>query len=102
VTRQGSKAFEVICAIKVQTIFRGFSARRRFYINIRSHYQLGKGGISNHRTKFYENELNMYTNKMDKDFDDRKKESDSLLRYDRSDWIVNKMMMMIQSSLMLS
>lgn len=32
---------------------------------------------------------------MDKDFDDRKKESDSLLRYDRSGWIVNKMMMMI-------
>ena len=79
ITRQGSKSFQKICITKIQKIFRGFAARKRFYFFIRSYYKKGEGGSSNHKTKFYEKELKIYMMKLDADFQERKIESDSVI-----------------------
>ena len=81
ITRFGSKAFEIICAVKVQCLYRGYVARKEYYFNIRSYYQNGHGGTSCHKTKFYEKELSAYMNKIDDDSHERKRESDSIIRY---------------------
>ena len=80
ITRQGSKAFEIICCTKIQKIFRGYVARKLYYYNIKLYYQKGQGGTSFHKTKFYEKELHVYMRRIDEDFQDRKMESDSVLR----------------------
>jgi hypothetical protein len=80
ITRQGSKAFEVICCVKVQRMFRGYTARKKYYLNVRAYYQKGNGGTSQHKTKFYEKELSMYMSRIDEDLQERKRESDDIMR----------------------
>jgi hypothetical protein len=80
ITRQGSKAFEVICCMKIQRLFRGYIARKEYYLNVRAYYQKGKGGTSQHKTKFYEKELSMYMSRIDEDLQERKEKSDNLMR----------------------
>ena len=79
ITRQGSKSFQIICSTNIQKIFRGYLARKKFYSNIRSYYKKGEGGTSHHKTKFYEKELQMYLMKIEKDIQESKEESDSVI-----------------------
>ena len=61
-------------------MMRGYMARKEYYVNVRAYYQNGKGGTSQHKTKFYEKELSMYLSRIDEDSQERKKESDIVLR----------------------
>ena len=81
ITRYGSRAFEVICSIKIQKYYRGYSARKKYYLKLKYYYKKGEGGTSLHKTKFYEKELSTYLSKLEEDFQDRKMESDSILRW---------------------
>ena len=81
ITRYGSRAFEVICAIKIQKNYRGYSARKKYYLRLKYYYKKGEGGTSLHKTKFFEKELSSYLSRLEDDFQDRKMESDSILRW---------------------
>ena len=74
----GSKAFKLVCVNKIQCLYRGYRARKRYYVGLKSFYRLGKG--DNRRRKiFYEKELSTYANSIVRQIDDRKSEIDSML-----------------------
>lgn len=80
-THKGSKAFQVICAVKIQSLYRGFRCRRQYRSSLRSFYR-NNGAIQNpQRRKFYEQELSSCATEIQKHFDKRTSEVDSFMRY---------------------
>ena len=64
ITSSGSKAFESVCTIKIQALWRGFKARSIFYIDKKLYYNNGHGE-SCLREKFYFNELQGLVNNVE-------------------------------------
>ena len=81
ITRLGSKAYEAVCSLKIQRIFRGHLARKEYYNIIKIYYDSGRGGKSRQRTRFYEKQLSTFLGRIDDDFQRNKIESDSFLRF---------------------
>lgn len=81
ITRLGSKAYEAVCSLKIQRIFRGYLARKEYHSIIKIYYDSGRGGKSQQRTRFYEKQLSTYLSRIDDDFQRNKIESDSFLRF---------------------
>lgn len=81
ITRLGSKAYEVVCSLKIQRMFRGYMARKEYHDNIKFYYDSGRGGKSRQKTRFYEKQLSSYLRHIDDDFQRSKVESDSMIRY---------------------
>ena len=81
-TRLGSKAFEIVCIIKIQAFYRGYNVRKHYQIRLRSYYQKRKGNISL-RKKFYQKEFSSYTDKLSSDVEDRGRELETMIRYVR-------------------
>ena len=46
ITRQGSKAYAIICVVKLQAHIRGYLARQMFHLKQKSFYQLNRFIIS--------------------------------------------------------
>lgn len=64
ITSSGSKAFESVCARKIQALWRGFNARIRFHMDKKLYYNSGQGE-SGLRAKFYFNELQGLVNNVE-------------------------------------
>jgi hypothetical protein len=75
-TSKGSSAFQIVCAIKLTAVFRGYLARKKFHDGLKKFYKSGKGE-SKLRRRFYENELAQCTNNMAKEINTR----DSIINY---------------------
>ena len=78
ITRQGSKAYAVLCVVKLQARIRGHLARSRFYLSRKTYYQSGQGD-RRLRERFYHREMASITDKISKDVDERKGELDCVL-----------------------
>ena len=70
ITHKGSKAFEVVCAIKLQALWRGYSQRKEYYDIRKAFYKDGRGN-SLQRAKFYEHEFSLLSDRMSRDIDMR-------------------------------
>jgi Ring finger domain/IQ calmodulin-binding motif len=81
ITRLGSKAYEVVCSLKIQRMFRGYMARKEYHEHIKFYYDSGRGGKSRQKTRFYEKQLSSYLRHIDDDFHRNKVESDFIIRY---------------------
>lgn len=82
-TRLGSIAFQKICAIHMQRVWRGYNIRRKFKTNLKVFYRTGKGDESR-RLKFYRDEFNTLSTKIQKNFDDRQDRVDLMLRLEHN------------------
>ena len=80
ITRQGSKAYGIICVVKLQARIRGFLSRQKYYSILKSFYRQGRGD-QKQREKFYQREMTSITDKISKDVDERKGELDCMIRY---------------------
>jgi hypothetical protein len=80
ITRSGSKAYGIICVVKLQARIRGFLSRRKYYTILKSFYRQGRGE-QKQREKFYQREMTSIADKMSKDVDERKGELDCMIRY---------------------
>ena len=82
ITQRGSKAFEIICASRLQAVWRGALARTRFRGRLRTLYSSSrhaKGHRSVQRRRFYERELSLYADRMSREVDVRSGIVDSVL-----------------------
>lgn len=84
-TNMGSKAFEVVCANKIQCLYRGYRVRKIFRSSLRAYYQQGRGEGAR-RKKFYQRELRDYTDRMGKDIARREIQVDSMIRSHMTAW----------------
>ncbi len=80
ITNKGSKAFKIVCARRLQSLYRGYMARKEFRIGLKSYYRQGKGD-NRQRKKFYEKELSTYADSVVNEVNVRKGEIDSILKY---------------------
>ena len=83
ITQRGSKAFEVVCAIRLQAFSRGLLARRTFRVGLRTFYQANKGKgthDSRQRKRFYERELSTHADRMAKEVEARGGVIDSVMK----------------------
>jgi len=79
-TNIGSKTYEVECAIVLQKYWRGYNVRLKFRSLQRQYYKRNpNNGLESTRKKFYEKELSIISQKMEKDLDNRKDEVDIML-----------------------
>lgn len=78
ITTKGSDLFQIVCTIKIQSLFRGYLSRKVYHSNLRKYYRQGKG-ITSQRKKFYEKELVSVANRITEDVEKRKSEVDSVL-----------------------
>lgn len=78
ITRKGSVAYSIVCATKIQALYRGYVIRRPFYYKKRAYYAEGKGSETA-RNQFYSKEMTTITNAMSKDIDRRDREIDHLV-----------------------
>jgi hypothetical protein len=87
ITHKGSRAFEIVCAIRLQALFRGYRCRKVYRSKLRTYYRSNKGSdegdsSGNQRRKlFYQQELSSYTNEMEKQINQRSTEVNSMMRY---------------------
>ena len=58
-TSVGSKAYEVVCCKQIQSMYRGYLARKVYRIELKGYYQKGAGTGSEARKKFFERELSI-------------------------------------------
>jgi hypothetical protein len=96
-TNIGSKSYEIVCSIIIQKYWRRYHVQSKYrslqryypsssifiitlicYLIIRQYYKTNNGQESI-RKKFYEKELSIYTQKLEKDIDNRKDEVDSMM-----------------------
>lgn len=80
ITRQGSKAYGIVCVVKIQARIRGFLSRRKYYTILKSFYRQGRGE-QKQREKFYQREMTSITDRISKDVDERKGELDCMIKY---------------------
>ena len=64
ITRQGSKAYAIICVVKLQAHIRGYLARQKFHLKQKSFYQAGFGVRTKLREKFYQKEMTKMNDKI--------------------------------------
>ena len=80
ITNEGSKAFELVCIVKLQCLFRGYQVRKQFRSQLRSYYQQNKGDCQQ-RKKFFENELTNFADRVSKDVEQRDEELENIIRF---------------------
>lgn len=83
ITQRGSKAFEIVCAIRLQAFSRGCLTRKTFRVGLRKFYQANKGKgthDSRQRKKFFERELSTHANRMSKEVEARGGVIDSVMK----------------------
>lgn len=78
-TSKGSKSFEVVCARKIQALWRGYKARKKFYMDKKQYYRMGKGHQML-RQKFYQREISLFTDAVLSDVNARSYKIDDILR----------------------
>lgn len=79
-TNIGSKSYEVVCAVVIQKYWRGYHVRSKYRSLQRQYYKKNpNNGQESIRKKFYEKELSILSQLMEKDIDNRKDEVDSML-----------------------
>lgn len=89
-THKGSKAYQIVCAIKLQALFRGHQCRKVFRSKLRQFYRRSSNnnnssinnnnGTSQRRKLFYEQELTTYASEMENDVNRRGLEVNSFMR----------------------
>lgn len=99
ITRKGSAAYSVICATKIQALFRGYVVRRPFYYEKRAYYAEGKG-CEAARNKFYSKEMTNITNAMNKDIERRGREIDHLVNSSDQTLLESKQLDMLFETMM--
>ena len=77
ITHAGSNSYQLVCILKIQTFYRGYVARKRYRSSLRTYYRQGYGN-NQQKSKFYKEELSIYTSKISKEVDNRSKEVDSM------------------------
>mmetsp|Transcript_12785 Transcript_12785/g.11598 ORF Transcript_12785/g.11598 Transcript_12785/m.11598 type:complete len:395 (-) Transcript_12785:45-1229(-) len=78
ITQKGSKAYEIVCCIKIQCVYRGFIARKKYYYLVKQFYHNGNGNVIQ-RKKFYVNELTNVTNELTKEIDERNNQINDII-----------------------
>ena len=79
-TRKGTQAFEGVCTVKIQALWRGFSARAKFRTGLRSFYrQRRTNGQRSQRTKFYQQELTSLADRLTQEVHTRGEQVDVVL-----------------------
>ena len=91
ITHIGSLAFQKVCALKLQRLFRGYTARKQFRTRLRAFYRAtapgGSTGIAidagqkQRRKQYYESEIISISNKLDQNLNKRSNQVDTMLRY---------------------
>jgi hypothetical protein len=81
-THVGSKAFEQLCAGRIQRVYRGYAARKVFRIELKSFYKLGAGAgqQSAARRRFFEKELSLLGNSLAKETEARARGLNNVVR----------------------
>ncbi len=79
-TNLGSQFYYDTCVIKIQCVYRGYIARKGYYVLLKCLYQSGHGKRTINRRKFYERELIHQTNRMSQQVDVARSEVDDLIR----------------------
>ena len=70
-TQVGSLAYAGVCALKIQSFYRGYNARKTFRVQLKGYYQRGAGAGSDARKKFFQKELSLIGDLMLKETDAR-------------------------------
>lgn len=78
-TQLGSKAYKVVCIKKIQSLWRGYCARKQFYQLRKQFYRKGEGN-TRLRQQFYQKEFTSYTNSMIHEIDHRDSKIDQMFR----------------------
>jgi len=77
ITHAGSNSYQLVCILKIQTLYRGYVTRKKYRSSLRTYYRQGHGNHQQ-KSKFYKEELSIYANKMSKEVENRSKEVDSM------------------------
>ena len=77
ITHAGSNSYQLVCILKIQTFYRGYVARKSYRSSLRTYYRQGRGD-NQQKSKFYKEELSIYTNKISKEVDNRGKEVETM------------------------
>ena len=88
ITHIGSKAFEKVCALKVQRLWRGYAIRRHFRVRLREYYhnlprQSGRvvdDAQLQRRKAYYETEFSSITDKLNQNLHSRSNQVNTMLR----------------------
>ena len=97
ITHIGSWAFQKVCALKLQRLYRGYCARKLFRTRLRAYYRATAGNNSiagggefsgatidesqrQRRKQYYESEITSISNKLDQNLNRRGHQVDSMLR----------------------
>jgi len=90
ITHIGSLAFQKVCALKLQRLFRGYTARKQFRTRLRAFYRAtAPGGTTGNnidagqkqrRKQYYESEITSISNKLDQNLNKRSNQVDNMLR----------------------
>lgn len=97
ITHIGSIAFQKVCALKIQCLYRGYTVRKYFKARLRQYYREltkaakaggGGGGAGSvdvaqqqRRKQYYESEFSSITNKLNANLDSRSSQVNTMLRY---------------------
>ena len=79
-THVGSHAFQKLCVVRVQRLYRGYCARKVYRIELKSFYKLGAGAGSAARRRFFEKELSLLGNRIAKETDARMRGLNSVVQ----------------------
>lgn len=79
-TRIGSRAFQQVCATKLQRIARGYIVRKGLKVQFKKFYKEGKGNSAK-RKEFFESEFKDVAGKMAINLDEHTERVDTMLRY---------------------
>eukprot|EP01032_Pedospumella_encystans_P007574 gene7574-9073_t len=90
ITHIGSLAFQKVCVLKLQRLFRGYTARKQFRTRLRAFYRATAPGGSTgtaidagqkqRRKQYYESEITSISNKLDQNLNKRSNQVDTMLR----------------------
>lgn len=101
ITIKGSKAFEVVCSTKIQALWRGYMRRKVFYDIKKAFYKDGNGDLSL-RTRFYEQEFSLISERMSKDIDSRDTEVNDMISASNHTLLESRQLDVLFESMLLS
>eukprot|EP01036_Dinobryon_divergens_P023140 gene23140-31457_t len=77
-TNIGTDSYKKSCVEKIQRLWRGCMARKKYHVSLRTFYRSGNGAESR-RKKFFESELHSIAKKLSRNCTDRSDQVDSML-----------------------